>query len=122
MTASFEPLSALLSMAWWRSSDDSTPRGHLGRLRRTSSKAERHMARNQSKKATGDSLGEDYVVRQAGFLLLELSKMMDIGSLDPNYEKARKSAMRAALRAAKVLDNMSPDGTTTLDKIPMPEE
>ena len=25
MTASFEPLSALLSMAWWLSSDDSTP-------------------------------------------------------------------------------------------------
>ena len=88
---------------------------------RVKQKAERHMAKNQSKKATGDSLGEDYVVRQAGFLLLELSKMMDVGALDPNYENARKSAMRAALRAAKVLDNMSPDGTTTLDKIPMPE-
>jgi hypothetical protein len=52
---------------------------------------------------------EDYVVQQAGFLLLELSKMIEGGRLHEDYEKSRKAAMRAALRAAKVLDQMSPD-------------
>ena len=82
------------------------------------------MANNQNKKPTGDILQEDCVVKQAGFLLLEISKMMDVGALDPSYEKARKAAMLAALRAAKSLDNMSPnaDDKKTLKKIPMPEE
>ena len=54
-------------------------------------------------------LQEDYVVRQAGFLLLEVAKMMKAGPLDTKYEKHRKSAMRAAIRAAKTLDGMSPN-------------
>jgi hypothetical protein len=65
---------------------------------------------------------EDYVVAQAGFLLLEVSKMMKAGRLDQDYEKFRKSARRAALRAAKVLDNMSPnvDAKQILKDLPMP--
>ncbi len=44
------------------------------------------------------------------------------GPLDPEYEKFRKSARRAALRAAKVLDNMSPDAGAKqmLKDLPMP--
>jgi hypothetical protein len=69
------------------------------------------MANHPNRKPTGDILQEDYVVRQAGFLLLEVSKMMKAGPLDPDYEKWRKAARRAASRAADVLDNMSPDAS-----------
>jgi hypothetical protein len=69
------------------------------------------MTNHPNKKPTGDIMHEDYVVGQAGYLLLEVSKMIKSGPLDPEYEKFRKSALRAAIRAAKVLDNMSPDAS-----------
>jgi hypothetical protein len=80
------------------------------------------MTNHPNRKPTGDILQEDYVVRQAGFLLLEVSKMMAAGALDPEYEKFRKRAKRAALRAAKVLDEMSPNAGAkrTLKDLPMP--
>jgi hypothetical protein len=65
------------------------------------------MANHPNRKPSGDLLQEGYVIRQAGFLLLEVSKMMDEGALAPDYEKHRKSARRAAIRAAKVLESDS---------------
>ena len=47
---------------------------------------------------------EDYAVQQAGFLLLELHKMLRDGPSHADYDKYRLAAQRAARRAANSLD------------------
>ncbi len=66
---------------------------------------------------------EEYVVQQTGFLLLEVAKMLKEGALNHDYDKFRRAAMRAALRAAKTLDKMSPDADAkeTLKGLEIPE-
>lgn len=51
---------------------------------------------------------EEYAIQQAGFLLLELHKMLRDGPSHPDYDKCRNKARRAASRAARALDG-SPD-------------
>ncbi len=48
----------------------------------------------------------DYVVQQAGFLLLEVGKMMSAEASSEEQAEARTKAMRCARRAAKALELM----------------
>lgn len=58
-----------------------------------------HPNRNEAPK------GDDYAVQQAGYLLLEVHKMLRDGRSHSDYGKYRAAARRAALRAARALDD-----------------